>query len=133
MVRGVLSVMREGGCLLTEAGTGTGKTLAYLVPALALGKRVIVSTATKNLQKQLYNKDIPFLEKVLGRKLRVAYLKGRSNYLCLYRLKKSEESPILRGMDDLDHFDAVRRWAARSETGDRAELVNLPEELNFWS
>jgi ATP-dependent DNA helicase DinG len=132
MAEAVLDVMREGGCLLTEAGTGTGKTLAYLVPALALRKRVIVSTATKNLQEQLYNKDIPFLESMLGRKLRVAYLKGRSNYLCLYRLKKSENAPFLRGLDDIDRFDAIRRWAARSETGDRAELVDLPEDLSFW-
>ena len=123
MAEAVLDVMREGGCRLSEWITGPGKTLAYLVPALALRKRVIVSTATKNLQEQLYNKDIPFLEKMLGRKLRVAYLKGRSNYLCLYRLKRAEESPFLRGIEDINHFDVIRRWAARSETGDRAELV----------
>lgn len=133
MAEAVLEVMKNGGCLLSEAGTGTGKTMAYLVPALALGRKVIISTATKNLQEQLYNKDIPFLERALGRKLRVAYLKGRSNYLCLYRLKRSDDSPILSGLDDLDHFDAIRKWAAESETGDRAELINLPEDLNFWS
>ncbi|MBL8148633.1 MAG: ATP-dependent DNA helicase [Blastocatellia bacterium] len=132
MAEAVYSVMREGGCLLSEAGTGTGKTLAYLVPALALGKRVIVSTATKNLQEQLYNKDVPFLEKILKRRLRVAYLKGRSNYLCLYRLKKVESSPILQGLEDLNHFDEIRRWSANSETGDRAELVTLPENIHFW-
>jgi ATP-dependent DNA helicase DinG len=133
MAKAVLAIMREGGCLLSEAGTGTGKTLAYLVPALALGKRVIVSTATKNLQEQLYSKDIPFLEKILGRKLNVTYLKGRSNYLCLYRLKRAEESPVLHGLEDIDHFDFIRRWAARSETGDRAELTELPEDLYFWN
>lgn len=133
MAQAVYDVLREGGCLLTEAGTGTGKTLAYLVPALALGKRVIISTATKNLQEQLYSKDIPFLEQILNRKLRVAYLKGRSNYLCLYRLQRAEESPILHGLEDVNHFDKIRRWAARSETGDRAELIDLPEDLSFWN
>ncbi|MEW6729898.1 MAG: helicase C-terminal domain-containing protein [Acidobacteriota bacterium] len=133
MAEAVFATLHEGGCLLSEAGTGTGKTLAYLVPALALRKRVIVSTATKNLQEQLYNKDIPFLEKMLGRKLRVAYLKGRSNYLCLYRFKRAEDSPVLRGLEDLDQYDAIRRWAAQSEMGDRAELIDLPEDLYFWS
>ncbi|MBI4853075.1 MAG: ATP-dependent DNA helicase [Acidobacteria bacterium] len=132
MAKAVFSAMREGKCLLSEAGTGTGKTLAYLVPALALNKKVIVSTATKNLQEQLYNKDIPFLEKMLGRKLRVAYLKGRSNYLCLYRLKRAEQTPILQGLDELDLFDEIRKWSVETETGDRAELVTLPEDINFW-
>jgi len=132
MAKAVFSAMNQGQCLLSEAGTGTGKTLAYLVPALALNKRVIVSTATKNLQEQLYNKDIPFLEKILGRKLRVAYLKGRSNYLCLYRLKRAEQTPILQGLEELDLFDEIRTWALDSETGDKAELVNLPEDINFW-
>lgn len=132
MAEAVLSAMNQGNCLLSEAGTGTGKTLAYLVPALCLNKRVIVSTATKNLQEQLYNKDIPFLEKILGRKLRVAYLKGRSNYLCLYRLRRAEQNPILNGLEELNVFDEIRRWAVETETGDRTELVDLPEDINFW-
>jgi ATP-dependent DNA helicase DinG len=132
MAKAVLQVMQAGGCLLSEAGTGTGKTLAYLIPALALGKRVIVSTATKNLQEQLYYKDIPFLEQVLARKLRVAYLKGRSNYVCLNRLRHAEESPILRGFEEMDYFDSIRRWAITSQIGDRAELTHLPDNIGFW-
>lgn len=133
MAKAVFDVLRKGGTLLCEAGTGTGKTLAYLVPVIALGKRVIVSTATKNLQEQLYNKDIPFLERLLKRRLRVTYLKGRSNYLCLYRLKKAEESPILKGLEEVSYFDLVRRWAAKTSTGDKAELVGIPESLGFWT
>ncbi len=132
MAEAVLSAMNQGNCLLSEAGTGTGKTLAYLVPALCLNKRVIVSTATKNLQEQLYNKDIPFLEKMLGRKLRVTYLKGRSNYLCLYRLRRAEQNPILNGLEELNIFDEIRRWSVETETGDRTELKDLPEDVNFW-
>ncbi len=118
--------------LLVEAGTGTGKTLAYLVPAIATGKRVIISTGTKNLQEQLFNKDIPFLQKVLPRKFRAMYLKGRSNYLCLLRLKRAESQPVLQGLDEMDYFDMVRNWAYKSETGDRAELVELPDNISFW-
>lgn len=132
MAKAIFSAMNKGKCLLSEAGTGTGKTLAYLVPALALNKKVVISTATKNLQEQLYYKDIPFLEKTLGRKLKVSYLKGRSNYLCLYRLKRAEQTPILQGLEELDLFDGIRRWALDTETGDRAELVDLPENVNFW-
>jgi len=118
--------------LLVEAGTGTGKTLAYLVPAVATGRRVIISTGTKNLQEQLFYKDVPFLQSILPRKFRAAYLKGRSNYVCLNRLKRAESSPVLQGMDEIDHFDMVRRWAYESQTGDRAELAELPENISFW-
>jgi ATP-dependent DNA helicase DinG len=133
MAETVADILANGGIALIEAGTGTGKTLAYLVPAIATGSRVIVSTATKNLQEQLYKKDIPFLQKIIPRKIRAACMKGRSNYVCLYRLKKAERLPILEGMEDFDYFDKVRRWAAETETGDRAELTDLPENLSFWS
>lgn len=133
MAEAVLGAITEGGHLCVEAGTGTGKTLAYLIPALAAHERVMISTGTKNLQEQLYYKDVPFLEKALGRKLRVAYMKGRSNYICLYRLKKAEQAPILEALEDLDYFQAVRQWAFTSQTGDRAELTELPEQLSFWS
>lgn len=133
MAEAVQEVIREGGHLCVEAGTGTGKTLAYLVPALDAGERVIISTGTKNLQEQLYYKDIPFLERAVGRKLRVTYMKGRSNYVCLYRLKKHAQAPVLEKLEDVDHFETVRRWAFQSETGDRAELTDLPEHLSFWS
>lgn len=123
--------------LIVEAGTGTGKTLAYLVPAIeeaiARNKRIIVSTGTKNLQEQLMEKDIPFLQRVFPKKFTAAYMKGRSNYACLYRLRKSDDQPVLDGIDEIDHFREVREWARSSPTGDRAELTYLPENLPFWS
>ena len=137
MAEAVLRAFEEQKHLIVEAGTGTGKTLAYLVPAIAaaLGKnkRVIISTGTKNLQAQLMEKDITFLQKVLPKKFSAAYMKGRSNYGCLYRIHKAESQPILEGLDELDHFDEVRHWARETETGDRAELINLPENISFWS
>jgi ATP-dependent DNA helicase DinG len=132
MAEAVNDTLKAGGVALIEAGTGTGKTLAYLIPALACEQRVIVSTATKNLQEQLYKKDIPFLEQIIPRKFTTACMKGRSNYVCLHRLKGAETTPILEGLDEVDYFDAVRQWAATTETGDRAELTELPEELSFW-
>lgn len=123
--------------LIVEAGTGTGKTLAYLVPAIAasikLKKRIIISTGTKNLQEQLMDKDIPFLQKVLPAKFSAAYMKGRSNYACLYRINKSDNQPILDGMEQIDNFNEVREWVRETATGDRAELTYLPENLSFWS
>lgn len=136
MASAVLRAFEERRHLIVEAGTGTGKTLAYLVPAIAAavsrGGRVVVSTGTKNLQEQLMEKDIPFLQRVLPKKFSAAYMKGRSNYVCLSRVKRAETSPILDGLDDVDHFDAVRRWSRDSPSGDRAELVELPENLTFW-
>ncbi|MEP7343396.1 MAG: ATP-dependent DNA helicase [Acidobacteriota bacterium] len=118
--------------LLVEAGTGTGKTLAYLVPAIASGRRVIISTGTKNLQEQLFYKDIPFLQSVLPKKFRAMYLKGRSNYVCLSRLKRAESTPVLQGLEEVDYFDRIKDWAYESQTGDRAELTDLPENISFW-
>ena len=132
MAEAVNDALTHGGTALIEAGTGTGKTLAYLIPALASGHRVIVATATKNLQEQLHKKDIPFLQEIIPRKFKAVCMKGRSNYVCLHRLKKADETPILEGLDEVDYFDEIRRWAAESETGDRAELVDLPEDLSFW-
>jgi ATP-dependent DNA helicase DinG len=137
MAEAVLRAFEEKKHLIVEAGTGTGKTLAYLVPAiayaLAKNKRVIISTGTKNLQEQLMEKDIPFLQKVLPKKFTASYMKGRSNYACLYRIAKAEMQPILEGLDEMDYFEEVRQWARESETGDRGELVNLPENISFWS
>lgn len=137
MAEAVLRAFEDKKHLIVEAGTGTGKTLAYLVPAIAaaLGKnkRVIISTGTKNLQEQLMEKDIPFLQKVLPKKFSAAYMKGRSNYACLYRIKKAESQPILEGLDEMDYFDEVRHWSRETETGDRAELTTLPENISFWS
>ncbi len=136
MAEAVLRAFEEKRHLIVEAGTGTGKTLAYLVPAIAAatarGERVIISTGTKNLQEQLMEKDIPFLQKVLPRKFSAAYMKGRANYACLQRIRRAETSPVLEGLDELDYFDEVRQWARESQTGDRAELVTLPENLSFW-
>jgi ATP-dependent DNA helicase DinG len=132
MAEAVAQALEERRHLLVEAGTGTGKTLAYLVPAIASGRRVIVSTGTKNLQEQLFFKDIPFLQSILPRKFNAAYLKGRSNYLCLLRLERAEDRPILQGLEEVDHFDLVRHWARETETGDRAELAELPDGVAFW-
>jgi ATP-dependent DNA helicase DinG len=136
MAEAVLRAFEEKRHLIVEAGTGTGKTLAYLVPAIAAatarGGRVIISTGTKNLQEQLMEKDIPFLQKVLPRKFSAAYMKGRNNYACLQRIKRAENSPVLEGLDELDYFDEVREWVRESQTGDRAELTGLPENLSFW-
>ena len=132
MAEAVAEALEQRHHLMVEAGTGTGKTLAYLVPAVATGRRVIISTGTKNLQEQLFYKDIPFLQSILPRKFRAAYLKGRSNYVCLNRLKRAENAPVLEGMDEIDYFDLVRRWAYESQTGDRAELTEMPENVSFW-
>jgi ATP-dependent DNA helicase DinG len=137
MAEAVLRAFEEKKHLIVEAGTGTGKTLAYLVPAIAAAlsrkQRVIISTGTKNLQEQLMEKDIPFLQKVMPKKFTAAYMKGRSNYGCLYKIKKAENQPILEGLDELDYFEEVRGWSRETESGDRAELVNLPENISFWS
>lgn len=137
MAEAVASAFEEKRHLVVEAGTGTGKTLAYLVPAIAAAlknnQRVIISTGTKNLQEQLMDKDIPFLQKVMPKKFTAAYMKGRSNYGCLYRIKKAESQPILDGVDEVDQFEEVREWSQESQSGDRAELVNLPENIGFWS
>jgi ATP-dependent DNA helicase DinG len=136
MAEAVLRAFEERRHLIVEAGTGTGKTLAYLVPAIAAatarGARVIISTGTKNLQEQLMEKDIPFLQRVLQKKFTAAYMKGRNNYACLYRIKRAEDAPVLENFEDVDYFDEVRQWARESATGDRAELSELPENLSFW-
>ncbi len=136
MARAVMRAFEEKRHLIVEAGTGTGKTLAYLVPAVAaaLGGngRVIVSTGTKNLQEQLMEKDIPFLQSVLPKPFAATYMKGRSNYLCLNRLGRAQSAPVLEGLDEVDYFEEVSQWSRETETGDRAELSNLPESLSFW-
>ena len=136
MAEAVLRAFEQKKHLIVEAGTGTGKTLAYLVPAVAAacgsGARVVISTGTKNLQEQLMDKDIPFLQDVLPAKFRAALMKGRNNYACLHRIKRAEAAPILEGLEQIDQFDEVFRWVMQTETGDRAELSNLPENLHFW-
>jgi ATP-dependent DNA helicase DinG len=136
MAQAVMRAFEERRHLIVEAGTGTGKTLAYLVPAVAAviggNGRVIVSTGTKNLQEQLMEKDIPFLQSVLPKNFKASYMKGRNNYVCLQRLGRAGNSPVLNGLDEMDYFDEVCHWASGTEIGDRAELANLPENLSFW-
>ena len=136
MAEAVLRAFEQRRHLIVEAGTGTGKTLAYLVPAIAAacgsGARIVISTGTKNLQEQLMDKDIPFLQETLPAKFRAAVMKGRNNYACLHRIKRAESMPVLDGLDQIDQFDEVFRWTTQTETGDRSELSNLPENLPFW-
>ena len=122
--------------LIVEAGTGTGKTLAYLLPVIRSGKRVIISTGTKNLQEQLFNKDVPFLEQALfpngEGKLNVCYMKGRNNYLCRKKLYDLTDQPVLSGLEEIEHYRAIAAWEKVTHTGDRAELAALPEASMLW-
>ncbi len=118
---------------ILEAGTGTGKTLAYLVPAICSGRRVVISTATKSLQEQLYQKDIPFLQKHFAPNLKVAVMKGRSNFLCVAKMNAMADQALLKGMDELDAFQQIKQWAKLTETGDRAELTFLPDDSDLWT
>ncbi len=136
MAQAVEQALEEKRHLIVEAGTGTGKTLAYLVPVIRSGKRVIVSTGTKNLQEQLFHKDIPFLELALfpgGQgKLNVCYMKGRNNYLCRKKLYDLTEQPVLSGLDEIEHYRAIASWEKVTQTGDKAELTSLPEASALW-
>jgi ATP-dependent DNA helicase DinG len=133
MAEAVESALAERRHLIVEAGTGTGKTLAYLVPAILSGKRVVISTGTKNLQEQLFFKDIPFLQTLFEQPLAVCYMKGRANYLCRQKVYDAEREPILNGVDEVSEFRIVREWEQTTETGDRAELTDLPESSAVWS
>jgi ATP-dependent DNA helicase DinG len=131
MAAAVARVFETGGVLLAEAGTGTGKTLAYLVPAILNHERVLISTGTKNLQEQIYFKDIPALRAALDFPFTATYMKGRSNYLCLHRLEQLEEGAG-PAMHDV-FLPIIREWSTRTVTGDRAELDELPEDVAFWN
>lgn len=117
---------------IVEAGTGTGKTLAYLIPAIRSGKRIVISTATKSLQEQLFSKDIPFLQKHFAPNLKVAVMKGRSNFLCRSKVHLMEGQPVLKGMDEVDWFSQIADWEKLTATGDRAELNFLPDDADLW-
>jgi ATP-dependent DNA helicase DinG len=132
MAKSVERALAEHRHLIVEAGTGTGKTLAYLLPALRTGQRIIVSTGTKALQDQLYFRDIPFLETLLG-PLRVCYMKGRANYLCRHKLFALRSQPILSGLEEIDQFHQIAAWEQTTETGDRAELSGMPESSPLWN
>lgn len=133
MAAAVETAIKEQGTLVVEAETGTGKTLAYLLPALLSEGPVLVSTGTKSLQDQLFLKDLPMVMQVLGTHRRVALLKGRANYLCPYHLEiNRSEPPMYLGRDALHQFAVVARWADRTQTGDLAELKELPEDSPVW-
>ena len=135
MARAIEKAFTDKRHLIVEAGTGTGKTLAYLLPALRLARerqqRVIISTGTKNLQEQLFFKDVPFLESILG-PLKVCYMKGRGNYLCKHKLYALRDSPLLSGLEEIAQFHAIAAWEKTTATGDRAEIDALPESSALW-
>jgi ATP-dependent DNA helicase DinG len=141
MAQAVEQALEEKRHLIVEAGTGTGKTLAYLMPVIRSGKRVIISTGTKNLQEQLFYKDVPFLEQAVfgagatnGKspiKLSVCYMKGRNNYLCRKKLYDLTDQPVLSGLDEIE-YRAIAAWEKTTQTGDRAELAELPEASLLW-
>jgi ATP-dependent DNA helicase DinG len=133
MARAVDDAFEKHHHVIVEAGTGTGKTLAYLLPAICSGRRVVISTATKSLQEQLYQKDVPFLQKHFAPELKVAVMKGRSNFLCRSKLHALADQPMLRGMQEVDAFRQIREWAEVTETGDRAELTFLPDDSDLWT
>jgi ATP-dependent DNA helicase DinG len=119
--------------VVIEAGTGTGKTLAYLIPAIRSGRRVVVSTATKSLQEQLFQKDVPFLQKHFAPNLKAALMKGRANFLCRHKVHQMEGQPVLKGIDEIDWFSQIRDWEKLTETGDRSELTFLPDDNELWN
>jgi ATP-dependent DNA helicase DinG len=132
MARAVHRALEEQNHVIIEAGTGTGKTLAYLLPALIHGRRILVSTGTKTLQDQIFYKDIPLLENVLGKPIRAAYLKGRNNYLCRIKLETLHAEGLFSPRE-LRTFKSILDWAQDTETGDRAELGSIGDDLELWS
>ncbi|MET0937435.1 MAG: ATP-dependent DNA helicase [Luteibacter sp.] len=131
MAGAVATAIEDRDVLIAEAGTGTGKTFAYLVPALMSGRKVIVSTGTKALQDQLFFRDLPRVHAVLGSRAKTSLLKGRANYLCLYRLDQA----VREGNPDrqlASQLSAIRAWSARTRRGDRMEMVDIPEDSAVW-
>ena len=133
MAEAVESALADKRHLIVEAGTGTGKTLAYLVPALLSGKRIVVSTGTKNLQEQLFFKDIPFLQQHFSRPLKVCYMKGRNNYACRQKIYDAEKEAVLTGLEEVADFQIISDWEKTTEFGDRAEIKTLTEGSSAWS
>ena len=133
MAEAVEQAFQQKKHLVVEAGTGTGKTLAYLIPALRSGRKVVISTGTKTLQEQLFFKDIPFLKEHLNAEIRACYMKGRTNFLCRQKLYDLEHQPVLKGLEELDHYARIREWEKTTETGDRAELRDLPDPIPLWA
>jgi len=132
MAEAVESALAERRHLIVEAGTGTGKTLAYLVPAILSGQRVVISTGTLNLQEQLFYKDLPFLQQHFETPLRACYMKGRNNFACRQKIYDAEKEPILQGLEEVADFQVIREWEKTTETGDRSEIKTLPEGSSAW-
>jgi ATP-dependent DNA helicase DinG len=133
MARIVDEAFRKHQHAVIEAGTGTGKTLAYLIPAIRSGRRVIVSTASKSLQEQIFQKDVPFLQKHFAPNLKAALMKGRANFLCRQKVHLIEGQSVLKGLDEIDWFSQIRDWEKLTETGDRSELTFLPDDAEMWN
>ena len=132
MAQAILEAIESGGMLAVEAGTGTGKTFAYLVPALLAGGKVIVSTGTKTLQNQLYDRDLPAVREALASGSVAALLKGRANYVCLYRLERAQNEGRLESREDAVRLRRIQHFAATTLTGDRADLAEVPEDAPVW-
>lgn len=132
MADAVEETLRDGGSLMVEAGTGTGKTLAYLVPAVESGLRVVVSTGTRNLQDQIFSKDLPLLAERAHLRFSACLMKGRENYLCRYRHAQFEEEPLLEVRSEASWLGRIREWSRETRTGDRAEIPDLPDQLRMW-
>src|SRR5688572_18374927 len=130
----VLDAIEGKGVLVAEAGTGTGKTFAYLVPALLAGGRVIVSTGTKTLQDQLFQRDLPRVRAALGVAVDTALLKGRANYVCLHHLEAAAgEGTTFGSREEISHLQKIRSFAARTVTGDKGECADVPETSPTWA
>jgi ATP-dependent DNA helicase DinG len=132
MAAAVAAILEDGGTLIVEAGTGTGKTFAYLAPVLRSGARVIISTGTRHLQDQLYHQDLPVVRRALKIPVQVALLKGRGNYLCLYRLHATEQEGRLPAREQVAELRRIHRWAGRTRRGDIAEISDVPESSPLW-
>ncbi|MEO8410928.1 MAG: ATP-dependent DNA helicase, partial [Propionivibrio sp.] len=133
MAEKIAAAMAANHVLVAEAGTGTGKTFAYLVPALLSGGKVIVSTGTKNLQDQLFARDIPTVRKALGSPVKVALLKGRANYVCHYHLERSLADGRFLSREDAAHAQRIARFARATRTGDKADCGDVPENSPVWA
>jgi ATP-dependent DNA helicase DinG len=132
MTRTIFSALERRARLVAEAGTGTGKTLAYLVPTLLFGGKVIVSTGTKTLQDQLFHRDLPAVRKALARPISIALLKGRANYVCHYHLERALAEGRFKSREDAAHLQAIARFAAVSDSGDRMACGTVPEDAPAW-
>jgi ATP-dependent DNA helicase DinG len=132
MALAVMDAIRDNAILVVEAGTGTGKTFAYLVPALLAGGKVIISTGTKNLQDQLFQKDLPMVRDALKAPVSVALLKGRSNYVCHYHLARTESDGLFKTREDIRHLGKIKSYAKVSDSGDKGGLADVPENAAIW-